>query len=124
MPNYELIIFILILLLSLLSSLVLGIIILATKILRSKEKGTYGIILLVIGLLNLIIFNLLIFKRFNYSLGEIISLILLFLIPFVEGLVFLVTKEITIIVKKVFGILLIILPVFWMIMIVLSSIGM
>jgi len=101
-----------VLLFSLLLSIILGIIFLATKEFSDNKRKILGIILLAVGMLNFILFNLLVFKRFAYTIPEFVSLILLFLMPFVEGFVLLSVKEVKATTRKLFGVLLIIMSLF------------
>jgi len=95
----------------------LGMIFLVIKGFSIKTSKNFAIILMFMGLVNLFMFNLFIFKEFYYNIGEIVSLILFFIIPFVEGVVlFVSTKEIKKKTRKLFGILLILLPLIWIIM--------
>ena len=104
--------FALILALSLLIYLVLGVIILRTKVFSDKKRKGIGTTLLVMGLLNLFLFNILIFRQYTYTLGEFIIILLFFIIPFTEGFAMLSSKEVK---KNLFGFPLIILPVLWVI---------
>lgn len=108
-------VFSLILVISLIVSFIVGIIILTKKKFTHHTRKTIGIFLLLLGIVNFILFNIFIFEQFYYEVMEFVSLILLFLIFFVEGLVLLNTKEISKGLKKFFGILLIILPFIWII---------
>ena len=95
----------------------LGMIFLVIKGFSIKTSKNFALILMFMGLVNLFMFNLFIFKEFYYNIGEIVSLILFFIIPFVEGVVlFVSTKEIKKKTRKLFGILLILLPLIWIIM--------
>jgi peptidoglycan/LPS O-acetylase OafA/YrhL len=99
----------LVMLLSLIAYLVCGVVILRAKEFGEKKRKNLGTVLLVASVLNFILFNVLAFKRYTYSPVEFAALILFFLIPFAEGMVFLVSKEINLKLKKPLGILLILL---------------
>jgi uncharacterized membrane protein len=113
--------FIILLAVSLVISIVLGIIMLAKKVFGSKQIKFFGIVLLSMGLLNLIFFNVFLFTRFSYKPLEFASLILLFAVPFIEGFALLLSKEPKVKLVKIFGILLILLVLFWIIAAVLSA---
>ena len=81
-----------------------------------KTRKNFAIILMFMGLVNLFMFNLFIFREFYYNIGEFVSLIFFFIIPFVEGVMLFVSKEIKRKTRTLFGILLILLPLIWIIM--------
>ena len=97
-----------------------GLIFLVIKGFSFKARKNFAIILMFMGLVNLYIFNLFIFKEFYYNIGEVVSLILFFIVPFVEGVMLLVSKEIKKKTRILFGILLILLPAIWIIMAIIG----
>lgn len=108
--------FIYVIILSLIIYFISGIILIASKKLAGKKRIIISSLLLVMGLLNLLMFNLFIFKKFEYRIGELISLIVFFIIPFIEGWILLSTKDVKKKLRTTFGILLILLPIFWVFM--------
>ena len=105
--------FTLVLILSLLAYLIIGVIILRTKVFSDKKRKTLGTTLLIMCLLNLVLFNILIFRQYSYGLGEFIIILLFFIIPSAEGFAMLSLKEIR--AKKLLGLPLIILPLLWVV---------
>ena len=107
--------FSLIILASMIISLVIGIAILATKVFSDKKKKILGSVLIAMSIINLFFFNIMIFRHFVYKIGEFIVLILIFVVPFIEGMVLLAAKEIKPKTKRPLGIILILLPVIWLV---------
>ena len=108
-------IFSLVLLISLIISLVTGIMLVFSKELSHKKRNTIGGILLGMGILNLVLFGMLVFEKFYYKVEEFITLLLFFIIPFVIGMELLSSHKMKKGLKSFLGILLILLPFIWII---------
>ncbi|HJX05404.1 MAG TPA: hypothetical protein VJ461_01715 [Candidatus Nanoarchaeia archaeon] len=109
MAEPQLTVLILVMLVSVILYFACSIIILTSKELGEKKRKTLGTLLLVTSALNFILFNILAFNKYTYSMFEFISLILFFLIPFAEGMTFIATKDFNQKLKKPLGILLLVL---------------
>ena len=114
-------VFSLILLLSLLMELIIGIIMLSSKPFGDKKKKAFGTVLLAMVLFNFIFFAFM-SSLSRYTPKEIVALALFFLVTFIEGLTFLVSKEVKKKVQTIFGILLLFVVALWIIVAVLSAI--